>query len=136
MIKNSILLGFILFSNLINGMSAYQNIKPDSRAPGLRRTAHLLKLNPAFISTYANLIVSPEAISSIYKVKCLRKSTESYVATLDNGDEISCTFVPTGECEGEIWASAGQLASYTHSLPIPQKNFFILKEFYEKPAKP
>lgn len=122
-------------ANSLFSAEKHLTIKPSFEDPILLKIARLHKINETAITYYAQLIVDQTHIIKISKNSCLFP-TQRYRAKLYDGRIIDCTYYPLTECAGEIWASC----TYIHDslklkLPIDQKNFFILKSYYEKQTK-
>lgn len=134
--KINVLLLLWLTPTFLGAMGKYQilDIKPDSLAPCLTRAAQALNCDPQTIATFAHLEVCPNAIRHIRTHPGINKDIESYIADLNSGGKIYCVYIPSGEFAGEIWAKI-LLPSGNFLLPIPQKNFFILKTLHEKQVK-
>lgn len=139
--NKQVLFLFLINCNVLLAMDRYKNIKSSSEAPLLLNFAKICKVEQDTIDYYAQLIIDPAKIKNVTKEPCVSSDTESYYATLLDGNNACCTYFPTGQCAEQIWANHTlrlilNNSTFKLELPIHQKNFFILKSHYEAQKKP
>lgn len=127
MIKRFFLLSLLSGAFLTAMENNYRNIKPDSLAPRLIALARAYDESPLAIATYEKFYVTPGIITQLSPETSNAEDAERYVAHVEPGQTIFCTYYRSGPYAHEIWAHITRLASTIFTLPIPQENFFILK---------
>lgn len=133
----------------MTAMDKFSYIEPDPLVRLELNAAFCLSIDSKIINHYAGLFVDPSKIRMIIKKKCspqIRRYYDShhgvqsynaldedFTAQLSSGEKIECHYFQLTPASGRIQARV--LVDHRHCfapLPIPQNNFFILKDFHEK----
>jgi len=132
--KINLIILLLLAPSFSNAMAKYPNIA-QRESDSSSEISKGLKLHQR-TEQYARLVINPAQIKSTLKITCPSIDTESYYSELVDGHSVSCTYFHSGQYAGQTWSEIIILDESLYlKFSIPQKNFFILKEFYEKQKK-
>lgn len=130
-------------------MDKFSHIESDPYVAVELNAAFLCSISSETINHYAGLFIDSTRIQMIIKnnfspqtrryynphhiVRPYNALDESFSAQLSTGEKIECRYIQMTPISGQIQARALiHQEKYFLPLPIPQENFFILRNFHEK----